>query len=398
MLLSRLWNFLRGYVIVLIEGYYLERFINICMHRKISLWDIRRVKNRKIVLKISIKNFKMIRSVCRKAKCKAKIKQKKGLPFIVKKYRGRKAFVLGAMAFVLILYTLASFIWAIEINGNTYIENDTILENLESIGIKPGIIKYGVDTDEIADCIMMKTDKLAWVGVSINGTKIKIELVERKEPPELVSRDVPCHIIAGMDGVIESIITKEGRSLVHKGDTVEKGQVLISGEITSEIEEIEPRYVHAMGEVTARTWYEETKEVCTTEKVEEHTGNIKNKYYLIWFTKKINLLNTKKVFENYDKINIVKRITIGKDMVLPFGVIIERFYEKENKNKKIEIKRAKQLAVSYAYDKILCRIPPETRIVKTSVQYKMIQDETLLASIIVECEEEIGVEKRIGGM
>lgn len=44
MLVLRLWNYLRGYVIILIEGIFLEKFINICTRRKMYLWDIDKKK------------------------------------------------------------------------------------------------------------------------------------------------------------------------------------------------------------------------------------------------------------------------------------------------------------------------------------------------------------------
>jgi len=34
MLIFRLWNYIRGYVIIFVEGYFLEKFVNICTRRQ----------------------------------------------------------------------------------------------------------------------------------------------------------------------------------------------------------------------------------------------------------------------------------------------------------------------------------------------------------------------------
>jgi len=55
MLIFRLWNYIRGYVIIFVEGYFLEKFVNICTRRQILLWDIQRDRNSKMTLKVSIR-------------------------------------------------------------------------------------------------------------------------------------------------------------------------------------------------------------------------------------------------------------------------------------------------------------------------------------------------------
>ena len=34
-----------GYVNIIVEGYYIERFINICNNRKILLWNLKKGEN-----------------------------------------------------------------------------------------------------------------------------------------------------------------------------------------------------------------------------------------------------------------------------------------------------------------------------------------------------------------
>ncbi len=42
MLFKVILNYLIGYVRISIEGYYIERFINICRNHKITIWNLKK--------------------------------------------------------------------------------------------------------------------------------------------------------------------------------------------------------------------------------------------------------------------------------------------------------------------------------------------------------------------
>ena len=72
MFLKILIGFLIGYVRLTIEGYYIERFINLCTTNKITIWNLKRDKNVKLDLNVRIKDFKEIVRIAKKTKCKVK--------------------------------------------------------------------------------------------------------------------------------------------------------------------------------------------------------------------------------------------------------------------------------------------------------------------------------------
>ena len=69
-------QYLSGYVDIVIEGYYIEKFINICNNEHIELWNIKRENAIKLHTSVEIKNFKLLRNICKKTKCKVKIEKK----------------------------------------------------------------------------------------------------------------------------------------------------------------------------------------------------------------------------------------------------------------------------------------------------------------------------------
>ena len=94
-----LLSYIFGYLKVSVEGYYIERLINICRNQKITVWNIRKKEDIKIYFNIGINDFKKVAKIAKKTQSKIKIEQKRGLPFLLHRYKKRKIFLI----FLLIL-------------------------------------------------------------------------------------------------------------------------------------------------------------------------------------------------------------------------------------------------------------------------------------------------------
>ena len=77
-----LWNFLKGYVVIRVDGLSLEKFINITVSRGIYLWGIKRQSYTSLTAKISISGFRQLRGISRKVRCRVRIVDKRGLPLL----------------------------------------------------------------------------------------------------------------------------------------------------------------------------------------------------------------------------------------------------------------------------------------------------------------------------
>ncbi|NLJ99542.1 MAG: sporulation protein YqfD, partial [Tissierellia bacterium] len=234
MQIIRLWNYLRGYVIIKVEGLTLERFLNLAATRDIYLWDIKRIGYTLLEMKVSIEGFKALKEVVKKAGCKVEIIDKNGFPFLLHRLKHRKMLGFGFFVFLAIIIFLFSLIWDIEVIGNEMIKGEEIIQALEKENIKKGIIKYRIDKDYTKDFLLDKFEHLSFVSVEIKGTRLIVEVKEQDLPPENIDMDTPCNIVATKKGVIIKTIAKNGNSLVRKGDVVEKGDILIAGIISDE--------------------------------------------------------------------------------------------------------------------------------------------------------------------
>ena len=66
-------KYAKGYVNIIVDGYFTERFINLCINNDILLWDIKRLGENRITAKIAPGDFHRIKGAARKTKSKIKI-------------------------------------------------------------------------------------------------------------------------------------------------------------------------------------------------------------------------------------------------------------------------------------------------------------------------------------
>lgn len=286
LLLLFLFHYLTGYIKINIHGYSPERFLNMCVHHNINIWNLQS-NQQSYSMYISVKGFKHLKPILKKTNTKIKIDHKYGFPFLLYRYRKRLAFMTGSCISMMVLYLLTFFIWDIEISGNQTYSDESILLYLNNQGIYQTMLKSEADCDSIVADMREYYSNITWVSVHIEGVSLIISI---KENEEFVDKTVSVNedevgydIIASKDGVVSSIITRSGVPLVHSGDIVEKGDVLVSGCIgiyNDSDEIICYEYVTADADVVLEytEYYIEEELFATMEKI--YTGLVKQYVYL----------------------------------------------------------------------------------------------------------------------
>lgn len=214
--------YILGYASISVEGYFIERFINVCISKNILLWNVKRKKSSFLFTNIAIKDFKKIRQIAKTTKCHVKIEKKKGLPFILNRYKKRKIFIGLLILVMLVIFGLSGFVWNIEIIGSTNIPQEELLSNLYEYGLKTGMLKAKLNTKEVINNIRLKRNDIAWIGIKILGTNVIVEVVESDKKPEIINEDEYCNITSDKDGIITKINVQNGTALVKVGDVVTK--------------------------------------------------------------------------------------------------------------------------------------------------------------------------------
>lgn len=365
MIVKTIQNYITGYLRISIEGYYIERFINICRKENIPVWNIKKEQDIKLTFSIKIKDFKKICKIAKNTKCKVKIKKKKGFPFILNRYRKRKIFAIFLILVIILIGMSSNYVWNIEVieeNGNS-LEN--IMQNLNQSGLAVGKRKSEINTKEVINKVRLERNDIAWMGIELKGTNAIVKVVKSDKKPDIIDENEYCSIVADKPGIITKISAQDGTANVKVGDTISEGETLINGWVEGKYTGI--RYVHAKGEIQAKVWYTKHKfiEYNTTEKRE--TGNQEEKYAIKFNNFKINLGKGVSKFEIYDTIETENKFKIFSDFYLPISIVKTTNKEIENVQKKYNKEEAKTLGIKELEEELNNEIENKDNIVNKNI-------------------------------
>lgn len=392
MYIQILKNYLLGYVRITIEGYFIERLMNLCSNKCIFLWNSKRKKTTLLEVNVSIKDFRQIVKLAKQSKCKVSIKQKKGLPFIFNRYRKRKIFFFSLILIIVTIISLSNFIWNIEIVGNEKINKEEIVQTLKKEGLEIGKLKNKVDTKEIINKVRLDRNDLAWIGIDIRGTNAIVKIVEADKKPDIIKEDEYCNIVATKAGIIEKVNAINGTPLVKKGDVIKEGTPVIGGWLEGKY--TGTRYVHANGSVQAKVWYTQNEKVELNQVISRKTENEETKYSLRINNFTINFYKTLSKFKKYDTIEQNKKIKLFSDFYLPVEIIQKNNYELVEETINYTKEQAKQKAEEEAKKKLDEQVKVKENILNTYINYQE-TEEYIEAQVIYEVLEEIGTKEKI---
>jgi len=417
-------KFVKGYVNIFVEGVFLERFINICRSKNIILWNIERKRSTIMYVNISIEDFRKIKRIASKTKCRIKIKSKKGLPFIFYRYKKRKIFLICLILVFLGLLAFSQFLWNVDVVikdsvgskqmnseqvsdkeaslGQESFEQyniDEIRFDLEEAGLKTGVLKNKINVNTVINNIRLKRDDIAWMGINLKGTNAIVEIVFSTEKPNIVDESDFCNIVADKEGIIHKISAQNGTISVNKGDLVRKGDVLIAGWIEGKYTGKEA--VHSRGDVQAKVWYSKKEKQEYKQYIKQETGAVEEKFAIKFNNFQINLYKVLTNFKKCDKIVENKKLEIFSDFYLPIEVIkitnkecevYEKVYsEEELQNQiltKLENELLEEIKAKNQVDDVNSIITNKQVIVNKDI-------ESLEVELVYEVLENIGVEVKL---
>ena len=385
-------NYINGVVDILVEGYYIERFINICNFKNIYIWDLKRDKSTILYAKINRKDFKKLRNVCKKSNCKVKILNKKGASFFFDRYKKRKIFFYLLMLITVFIIIISNFIWNIEIIGLEDIDKQEILEIAKQNGLKVGKLKNKIDTKKIINDLRLKREDIAWAGIEIKGTNAIIKITKADLKPDIVDENEYFNIVSDKNCEILKINARNGTALVNIGDIIKKGDILIGGWLDGKY--TGTRYVHAQGEIIGKVWYTDKQRVYLRQTIKEETGNIENKYSININNFKINFYKRLSNFQKYDTIEENKNIKIFSNFYLPIELI--KYTNKEYKNitKVYSIEEAEKIGKDIAKQNLNKQIENIDNILNEYVNINK-NIEYVDIEVIYEIQENIGTKEKI---
>lgn len=333
------FRYLKGYVKIRISGYAPERFMNLCRNRGIVLWGIER-DGACFTMYITLPEYWQIRPIVRKTKTRAAVLERYGLPFFAENLKHRKVFLIGLPCCIAFLIFMSRFIWAIDFEGNYRLTDDVLKDFLEEQGITYGTAKDSLHMEQLETSLREAFPVVTWTSAHLKGSRLTVKIKENDladaSETEAPSSELPAgapgsDLTASADGTVVSILTRNGIPLVKEGDTVQKGDILVSGKIPIKQDDGTVReydYCHADADIHIKR----TKTVCLSQPLvyqyKNYTGREKKRYFFETSSRRYVPGGMPKSYTCSDTVSESEQITLFGQIDIPVwaGTIRVREY------------------------------------------------------------------------
>ncbi len=147
-------------------------------------------------------------------------------------------------------------------------------------GLTIGRFLPTLDTGEVAARIREEIPGVAICAVNKVGARVEINIHEMHNPPVVLPTD-PCDVVAAETGRILYMEVYDGQERVKVGETVGKGQQIVTG--VTESADGKLRYVHASASVIADAYFSHTFTLHLSQTERVYSGDEEKRYALDLF-------------------------------------------------------------------------------------------------------------------
>lgn len=394
---TSLFRYIQGYLKIRVTGYSPERFLNLCKNKKIDVWGLE-ARHNAYDMYIRITGFRKLKPILKKTQTRVTIEGRYGLPFFFHKYRKRKIFFTGIILCLILIYSFTFFIWDIHLQGNFTITDNVLLEYLETQNVTHGMAKGKVDCEQIAKDIRKNFDDIIWVSASMQGTRLFIHVKENMDTFEMSEEEEePSDIVADKDGVIKSIVTRNGVPQVVAGDEVQTGDMLVSGtvDVLNDAKElIAYRYVTSDADILLERIVQYEDQIAKKYDKKQYTDKKRHLFFLKTEKHEFMLGWAKNSFKNYEVHTKETELKFGENFYLPFFVGKKTLLEYELVESEYS-KEEMETLLTNNYKRFCKELEEQDAIILDS-NFNIIEDKNgMNASATITLLEEVGINRKI---
>ena len=316
---------------------------------------------------------------------KVEVLDETGIYKLRKELKKNNLFIIGIIFATIIFLILSNVIVKINvIHENSHLR-ELIMDSLKEEGVTPLSFKKSYDEYEkiIAKIKEEYKDKIEWLEIDVEGMVINVRVEERIMNDNEKDYNT-CHIVASKSGIVKSITTKKGVSLIGINDYVEKGEILINGSIMLN-DEIKAN-VCASGEVYAEVWYNVKATLPMTEEIKKDTGKMRYNFMIKHNSDEVVLLKS--------RVGEEKRV----ENILLFSIFGIEFYLQKEYEVKVDVKNYKvdeitEKGIKLINEKLELKLDNFEEIIEEKVLQKTIKNNNIYIDMFVAVIEQIGVKE-----
>lgn len=397
-MLGNIIRYYKGRVSIQAKGGDLEKFINKAIHDGIVFFNGRKLKDA-FTGEVNARDFRRLRKAAKDAHIKLTIRGKFGFPFVQLRWQKRKGLILGLFIIFSGLVALSQFVLSVSVEGNNKVKTEKIVAEAEKLGVKPWNLKNNIDFALVTKQLQEKIPDLIWVTMEERGTNIRIRVVEKTLPEKVVYKG---DLIAGKTGFVDAVILIQGQALVHEGQTVKKGQVLIkaAGGMTEYVFDVTGKAVArqtkvdapaAKGFVRGRVWYSAQKEIGMKEDRTEKTGRIANGWGIKIKDRVIMITNQESPYSASTQESQTYALPAWRNWRFPVEIIKTSYEETQIVHVERSLPEARKLAEKLAREELNDTIPKDAKVLREKI--RILTSEKGVEYLRFECEtfEELAV-------
>ena len=395
--MKRAINYVRGTVTLTAQGLFPERLLNLCAQEGVTCWGVEWTDSRTLRLTTYRHKLPQLKRLAQRAGCEIFVEGRRGLPEFLKRFQRRYAFLIGLALSLLAVCFLSRFVLTIEVTGNETVSTARILSQLRQEGVRPGVYGPGLDRRAIAQRALRELDGLSWMSINLYGTRLVVVVREAVESPEMVDDEGYYDVVSEADGIITQVEPLAGEAAVAEGDTVARGEVLISGLVSIE----PPRYsdqpvryysTHARGRVYARTWRTLEAVIPLEAQVKRYTEEERTLWSLQCLDLRLDFYKKSSIpGDGYDKITTVHQLTLPGGRRLPMMLTAAHYRAYETETVSVDPEAAQTLLEDRLFSDLQRQIGEDGQVLDTSYAARVSEGQ-LQVTLTAECREEIGME------
>lgn len=344
----------KGYVKISIVGKNPDFFLKRYCINNFNFWDYEKLNYNKITIKLSFDDYLSL--INKKSIYDIQIIKYYGFIKYVNYVRNNYLFLIFfAMSIVFFIF-VSNLCLDIEVVHNDKNIRKSVMENLNDNGIKKLHIIPNYDKRKkiIEKIIHKNKNKIEWLDIERKGSKLIVKVTERRINKKQ-KKLKPRHVVAKKRGIIKKIEAQNGVVLKKINDYVEKGDIIISGDIIKD-ETVKNKIV-ANGTIYAETWYKVKVEYPLYYKEIRYLNEVKNNIIITFLNKRIY------VRKNYINSYLEKKKVLIYDKIFPFNISLEKQRKTKTIKQVLTYDEALKKADLLAEKKILSRLSKDEYII-----------------------------------
>lgn len=222
-----------------IKGLNLDRLLNTLQKKGVYVYDTKKVSNKKLFITVKFCEVEKFCAILEDL-CYTNIRKVKefGKGYFLLFFFRNLGLLLGAVFFIIACAFCNDLVFSFSYSGSGSVLSREVESYLKERGVNVTSRFSQIDMESLSNGILANNPRLSFAECSKYGNRLNVELVLANQG-ERVLEGNKTSLTADFDGVVKEIKVYRGRALVGVGDSVKKGDTLVTNKVIVKDTEVE---------------------------------------------------------------------------------------------------------------------------------------------------------------